>query len=251
MSVVASPRAAGEDGACAPGGRPSATDLFARHLAVVPASSEELLDHVHRLRFQVYCLERGFEHAAEHPDGRERDGDDGRSLHSLLLDRATGSPVGTVRLILPRDGDELPVFKSIGDHEQRAAVLPLQHTGEVSRFAVAKAFRRHLENGWSGGGARRMALPLITFGLIQAIVTMSSAGGITHIVAMMEPALLRLLRRVGIEFHSLGEPVEHHGLRQPGWASIAQLTERVKGCHRELWKIATDPDLRSPAPIAA
>ena len=41
---------------------------------------------------------------------------------------------------------------------------------------------------------------------------MSAFGEITHIVAMMEPALLRLLRRLGIAFHPLGDPIEHHGL---------------------------------------
>jgi N-acyl amino acid synthase of PEP-CTERM/exosortase system len=75
---------------------------------------------------------------------------------------------------------------------------------------------------------------------------MSSVGGITHIVAMMEPALLRLLRRMSIEFHEVGGLVEHHGVRQPGWAAMAHLTERVKECHRELWEIATDGGRRLP-----
>ena len=80
---------------------------------------------------------------------------------------------------------------------------------------------------------------------------MSAIGGITHIVAMMEPALLRLLRRLGIEFHPVGALVEHHGLRQPGWAAMAVLVERVKECHRELWEIATDAGRRMPtAPLA-
>jgi len=65
-------------------------DYFKRNLSVVPADSDELLDRVFRLRFQVYCVERGFEDAAEHPNGRERDRDDRRSLHFLVLDRATG-----------------------------------------------------------------------------------------------------------------------------------------------------------------
>jgi N-acyl amino acid synthase of PEP-CTERM/exosortase system len=214
-------------------------EVFKSRLAVVPADSEELLDRVFRLRYQVYCVERGFEDRNDHPEGRERDVDDRRSLHFLVLDRATGEAAGTVRLILPQPGNALPVSKLSGAC-QPSLSLPWQSTAEVSRFAIAKAFRRALEASWCRSDGGRTALPIITFGLIQAIVMMSTIGGISHIVAMMEPALLRLLRRMGIEFHPVGGLVEHHGLRQPGWAPMAGLAERVKECHRELWEIATD-----------
>jgi N-acyl amino acid synthase of PEP-CTERM/exosortase system len=223
-----------------------AFEIFKRRLTVVPADSEELLDRVFQLRFQVYCVERGFEDAAGHPEGRERDDDDRRSLHFLVLDRATGEAAGTVRLILPQIGNDLPVFRLSGTCRP-AVGLPQGSTAEVSRFAIAKAFRRQLEASWRRGNGGRTALPIITFGLIQAIVMMSAIGGITHIVAMMEPALLRLLRRMGIEFHPVGGLVEHHGLRQPGWAAMAGLAERVKECHRELWEIATEAGRRLPA----
>jgi N-acyl amino acid synthase of PEP-CTERM/exosortase system len=225
----------------------SIADRFRNCLTVVCANSEEMLDQVFRLRYQVYCLERGFENAGEHPDGREQDGDDARSLHFLVFDRATGCAMGTVRLILPRAGDELPVLGLIGANERRRLDLPLAATAEISRFAIAKAFRRPLEAGWRhagpavrAGGSAEPASPLVTFGLIQAVLMMTLAGDITHIVAMMEPALLRLLRRLGIEFHPIGGLVRHHGLRQPGWAAVTHLVDRVKDCRRELWDVATD-----------
>jgi N-acyl amino acid synthase of PEP-CTERM/exosortase system len=223
-------------------------DMFKKCLSVVCANSQDMRDRAFRLRFQVYCRERGFEDAGEHPDGREQDGYDARSLHSLLLDRHTGAAVGTVRLILPRVGDDLPVFRQIEAGERRRVALPLATTAEVSRFAVAKAFRRQLEEDWRprpgrlrvASSGRGSALQLLTFGLIQAIVMMTALGGITHIVAMMEPALLRLLRRLGIEFHPLGELVDHHGLRQPGWALMVHLIARIKACHPELAEIIAD-----------
>jgi N-acyl amino acid synthase of PEP-CTERM/exosortase system len=238
------PAAAGDD----------ARELFGRHLAVVPADSEELLDHALRLRFQVYCVERGFETAAEHPDGRERDGDDSRSLHSLLIDRSTGAAVGTVRLILPRPGEELPVFRVLSPKARRRAGLPPLTTAEVSRFAVAKAFRRRVENGWSSqpgrarsvGCSRGPTLQLLTFGLIKAVVMLAALGEITHIVGMMEPAFLRLLGKFGIAFQPLGELVEHHGVRQPGWAVMTHLIASIKNCHPELGEIIADPGWRMP-----
>jgi len=230
-----------------------AYDLFRRRLTVVAADSEELLDHAFRLRFQVYCEERGFENAAEHPDGRERDGEDSRSLHSLLIDRTTGSAVGTVRLILPRPGEDLPVFRVIGPRARPSVGLPLLTTAEVSRFAVAKAVRRQFENGCSQPGRARSVgcgrgptLQLLTFGLIKAVVMMAALGEITHIVGMMEPAFLRLLGRLGIAFHPLDELVEHHGVRQPGWAVMTHLIASIKNCHPELGEIITDPGWRMP-----
>ncbi len=233
--------------------------LFKRCLAVVPANSAELLDRAFRLRFQVYCLERGFEEAAAFPDGRERDGEESRSLHSLLLDRANGSAVGTVRLILPRRGCELPVFKLIGAGRLHGAGLPLETTAEVSRFAVAKAFRTRFEAGWRtragrgpvAAGGHGPALQLMTFGLIRAVVMMSARSEMTHIVAMMEPALLRLLRRLGIAFHPLGKLVDHHGLRQPGWAVMEHLIASIKECHPELGEIITARSRQIPAAPAA
>src|SRR5947209_14072684 len=119
-------------------------DLFSYYLTVVQANSKELLDSVFRLRFQVYCRERSFENAAAYPDGRERDDDDARSLHFLVLHRPTNSAVGTVRLILPRVGVDLPALELVGAELRRRLHLPLETTAEVSRFAIAKAFRQGL-----------------------------------------------------------------------------------------------------------
>ena len=60
----------------------------------VPASTESLLDQAYRLRYQVYCLERGFEDAHANPGGRERDKFDDHSVHRLLVHAETGLIVG-------------------------------------------------------------------------------------------------------------------------------------------------------------
>ena len=61
-------------------------------------------------------------------------------------------------------------------------------------------------------------LPL---GLIKSCVEMSVREGMTHWAAVMEPALLRLLTRLGIHFNPLGSLVEYHGRRQPCWVDMA------------------------------
>jgi N-acyl amino acid synthase of PEP-CTERM/exosortase system len=129
-------------------------ELFGHYLTVVQANSKELLDSVFRLRFQVYCRERSFEDAAAYPDGRERDDDDPRSLHFLVLHSPTNAAIGTVRLILPRRGADLPVLRLVGTEQQCRVHLPLETTAEVSRFAVAKAFRKGLQPALCHGHGR-------------------------------------------------------------------------------------------------
>jgi N-acyl amino acid synthase of PEP-CTERM/exosortase system len=225
-------------------------DLFKKYLTVMHANSRELLDAVFRLRFQVYCLERGFEDAAAHPDGRERDEDDARSLHFVVLYRPMKArasiPAGTVRLILPRRGIDLPVLRLLSIRQRRRLDLPLTSTAEVSRFAVPREFRKRLTRDLSArpdhafrtlGGAREAPNPL-SFLLLRAVVTMTADQGITHILAMMEPPLLRLLGRLGIEFHPIGGMVEHHGLRQPVWGAMSNIIQGIKRHRPEVWDVA-------------
>ena len=225
-------------------------DLFKKYLTVVQANSRELLDAVFRLRFQVYCVERGFEDAAAHPDGRERDEHDARSRHFVVLYRPArtraSTPVGTVRLILPHRGTDLPVLNLLSPSDRRRLDLPLASTAEISRVAVPRTFRKRLKSDLSrhpdqalrGRGSVREALNLLNFWLIRAVGTMTADEGITHFLAVMEPPLLRLLRRLGIEFHPIGGMVEHHGLRQPAWAATSNIIDGIKKLRPELWEVA-------------
>src|SRR5579863_9500193 len=82
----------------------SLTGSYNSYFDIVRADTPALLDAAFRLRYQVYCVENPFENAAEHSDGRERDADDDRSIHTLLVHRRTGIVAGTARVILPIHG---------------------------------------------------------------------------------------------------------------------------------------------------
>ena len=205
-------------------------DDFGDLIGVVRAHTQEQLDSAFRLRFQVYCVERGFEDAARYPDGREHDHDDSRSMHCLLMHRPTDLAVGTVRLILPHSDAALPVSRVVGS-QWHDLDLPAETTAEISRFAIAKTLRRHFDRGDAvrvACGEAQRNLPMLTLGLIQAVVMMGRSRGITHVVAMMAPALHHLLARFGVEFQPIGEPVDHHGLRQPGWAAVSDLPDTLR-----------------------
>jgi N-acyl amino acid synthase of PEP-CTERM/exosortase system len=209
-------------------------EVYNRYFSVMLADTSQLLEQVYRLRYQVYCVEHPFENPNDHFTGLETDEYDCHSVHAAILHRASGTVCGCVRLILPRAGASLPVTEFVSEHTR--ADLPTTLTAEVSRYAVSKAFRRRageseypdVHFGDLGPSELRRLMPHITLGLLLAVATLSVKYGITHLAAVMAPALLRLLRTCGMEFQPVGPLIEHHGMRQPCSASVADLLDGVK-----------------------
>jgi N-acyl amino acid synthase of PEP-CTERM/exosortase system len=76
---------------------------FKKYFEVMPALTDELRDHVYRIRHEVYCAELKYEPVR--PDGREPDDYDAHALHCLIRSVHTGDYVGCTRLVLARPGD--------------------------------------------------------------------------------------------------------------------------------------------------
>jgi N-acyl amino acid synthase of PEP-CTERM/exosortase system len=220
-------------------------DKFHRYFEAVAALTQDEIEHVQRIRFQVYCVENAFENAADHPDGLETDEFDPHSIHSLLIHRASGEAMGTTRLILPVSGnlEESFAIQHVCEHPTLKR-LPLHRTAEVSRFSISKQFRRRkmdsLYEGFDTSAGQRSVAPLMSLGLIQSLVRMSAEHGITHWCATMEPKLLRLLAAMAIHFEPLGPLVPYHGLRQPCYCEVAPMLRTVQREQRQLWEVLTD-----------
>lgn len=236
-------------------------DIFNRNFNVVAADTPALMDSVYGLRYQVYCLENGYENADAHPDGLERDGFDQRAVHSLVRHRESGNFAGCVRLVLPNPDDVSTPFpieiQCDGIFDRRILdthYLPRHGLAEISRFAVSKTFKRRIAESPSISGASltavyedqdyhsqlRRLLPHITLGLFKAIVQMSADNGISHWYAIMEPTLMRLLGRFGIHFSPIGPMVDYHGKRQPTVGSVDGILAGIYAERPDVWDIITD-----------
>ena len=222
------------------------------------ADTAEDRNECFRVRFQVYCIDNGFEDPADNPDGLERDGFDSHSAHSILTHNATGNAIGTVRLVLPdEDGERrvLPMQRIAGAiAADDVAPFPVWRTAEISRFSIVKSFRHHtpdqgFEAQLSSEEWRKMLFHL-PLGLIKSCVEMSVREGMTHWAAVMEPALLRLLTRLGIHFNPLGSLVEYHGRRQPCWVDLDAMLARVHAERPDVWDVITDGGRLWPLPQA-
>jgi len=223
-------------------------DRFNRNFVAIRADDEPLLKMALQIRYQVYCIENTFEDPVEHPDGLESDEFDAYSAHSLIINRSTGEPFGTVRLILPQADHcyrGLPMYGLCGDGAWDW--LPRHSTAEVSRFSISKQSRMRYAVD-SGDAVPIRAIdgrlgPMPRLGLIQALVRMSIQHQITHWCAVMEPGLVRMLSAMGVHFEPIGSPIEYHGLRQPSFCCVAEMLARARRERPAFWDVITDRGL--------
>jgi N-acyl amino acid synthase of PEP-CTERM/exosortase system len=75
---------------------------------------------------------------------------------------------------------------------------------------------------------------------MQAIVTMAAKARVTHLCAVMEPTLLRMVRMLGINWIPLGPPVEYHGRRQPCYSDLDVLLTGIWVERADVWELITD-----------
>ena len=232
--------------------------FYEHHFDVIRAANPTLLREAYRLRYQVYCVENPYENPEQQIGDCETDGDDDRSIHTLLLHRRTGEIAGTSRVILPdqRKFRPLPMATLLHESDRRRFDrFPVARTAELSRFAVSKLFRRRrgearyadlghgdvtlidLEN-------EKRLMPFISIGLVRGMFDICVEHKVTHLAAVMEPALIRILDRLGLHFAPLGGILNHHGLRQPCVAVLDDLIETARGNDNLVWQYAFEPVLR-------
>ena len=238
--------------------RPSDTTAFDTHLLrrfetyfrTQEVISSELLACAFTLRYRVYCLERKFEEPERFADRLERDEFDRHSVHGLIFHKRSDEAIGTARLILPQHlAIGLPIQVQLRKCDiDTANYFPIETTAEVSRFAISRAFRRANSDEFNNGRAEGAHLGpeteynsnLPCLGLIQIVIQMSHARGITHLAAMMEPTLLRMLAAMGVYFTPIGPRISHHGIRQPAFCHISTMLETLFRARPQYWGVVTD-----------
>ncbi len=239
---------------------------FDEAFSEAPAIESHEIEEAFRLRYQVYCLDRGFEEVTSCPMGMERDQFDDYALHSLLIERTAKRAIGTVRLVKPEATPSWVSKLPLADYAHVDSIeelmrLPAGSTAEVSRFAIARSALSQLrvlpttEAKAPEGEApvpnwREKLLPFMSLGLIRGLVRLSLAHGVTHWCLAAEPSLLRRLRTFGLHFKDAGPLVDHRGLRQICYAELGNLLERAEAERPEFWHVITQGGFLLPASAA-
>lgn len=230
------------------------TDRQEQTFLGVLANTAQLRDECFRVRYQVYCVERQFERQDHNPGGMEQDVYDDRSVHALVLHRASGVAIGTIRLVMHESGSSLGSlpFHSVCREPQAhdPDFLPLTNTAEVSRLAISKARTLQvchaLARSEAGAGEDAAAdAPLrapVALGLLRMAVEMAASRGVQYFCAVMERSLLKMLRSYGIHLTSLGPLVSYHGFRQPCYGNIRTMMAALRAARPDVWQIMRTMD---------
>ena len=230
-------------------------DSFNEYFEMVPAISKNLLNEVYKLRYQVYCIETGFENPDYYLDGLEFDEFDKQSRHYLIRHRKTNVYAATTRLILPKADyilDQFPIEKHcVINRADLIKDIPRINFAEASRFCVSKFFkRRKNELGTLTGidaksvdtftDKERRTFPHITIALFACLIKMSYENHISHWYAVMEPGLIRYFITLGIHFVPIGPLADYHGKRQPCIIKVSDLLESVAEKDNNIWNMMTN-----------
>lgn len=220
-------------------------NAFNDHFELVFATTPELMDQVFRLRYQVLCCQEqlpGFE-PWRYPDGRETDAYDRHSVHCVLMNKRTSSVAGGVRLVLANPDDvtrhfpsEVAAAQYFDPSKINPWKLPRRQTAEISRLIIPKA--HPASNGTQPH--RTPAFPFPVLGLLAGVIRLSAQEDVTHVYALMEPLLNRLLRRFSLHFDPVAPVIDYHGMRQAHLSILADVMFRTFHERKEVWDLLTD-----------
>jgi len=174
-----------------------------------------LMDLSYRLRYQVYCVERGFLNAGDYPDRLERDEFDRFSLHIGVLNDERGL-IATSRLVKVSMAG-LPLFRHCDIFSNEHELYREENRiAEISRLCMS----RELRDRQAGGS-------FIALSLYRATYQASKRVGLTHWLAAMEPSLHRLLSALGVPFRVIGPVSDYFGPVAPYLLDLHEFDEII------------------------
>ena len=222
--------------------------FWERDVAFPSSLVEDMQDlkKLYQLRYDVYCLQKGFLDPENYPENFETDVFDKHSLHFGAFDDL-GNALGTLRLVKSSSQG----FPMLGHCDIDVPDHILENAGEISRLAVSTIIRKRKSDGEYGmeieGDAldrrpinrainnRRQHRPDIVVGLYKSLYQESKRQGITHWLAAMEPGLLKLLRRFYFNFESIGPEVDYYGPVRPYIVSLETVEDQVYECSKPFY----------------
>ncbi|CAH1387131.1 PEP-CTERM/exosortase system-associated acyltransferase [Candidatus Nitrotoga sp. M5] len=174
---------------------------------VILADTEESKSIHYNLRYQIFCMEKGFEEASKFQDKMEKDVYDDNAIHFLV--KRNDRWIGTFRLVIDKFGN-LP-FQKVSDSQKLIQSDLL--AAEFSRLGILRPFQK----------LRNSQLPNETFEnetdvmlkTLHAARDYCRANGIGHIICFCRRSISRVLKQFGLQAHSIGTVISYRGPRIP------------------------------------
>jgi N-acyl amino acid synthase of PEP-CTERM/exosortase system len=233
---------------------------YQKAFRVIEAKSDALREVAFRLRYQIYCVENGMDSsdAAAVSVNLEKDSYDDHSLHYLLYSKENDQPVGTVRVVLPREDKLLHSFplQFICDHPLIHMQDRVKKFCEVSRLCMVRAFRKRPGDGNVLPGYFeqdqdlhidkaatvhiRRVIPFAPLGLLRVAFEGALEHGLTDCICVLDPDQLHSLQRIGLSYRVLGPRLDMGGPQQPVIFNIKHAFDNMILQNPPCWEIASD-----------
>lgn len=224
---------------------------FSRYFVLRVARTQAEIERLQHLRWEVYCREFHYERDEDCPNEREADAFDVSALHVYAEHRPSGLLAGTVRIVCADMVDVgLPLEQAYSTYDQILDLgpVPRNHLIEISRLAVSANFRRRSGEGLSPIGLNVLmdpdelsimerSLPLLPLALYLSVAAVVDVRGVHEAFgyAMMQPRLVRLLRRFGIQFQQAGPEIDYHGKRAAYRITLDEVVAGLDSTMRNLY----------------
>lgn len=188
-----------------------------------------------QLRYRVFVEEKGWE--APKPDHVDEESDvyDAQAVHGLLFDAVAARDIGAVRVILPGDASSTLPMQKLCTNPLLSDAKYLSRACEVSRLCILKEYRA------AGGIVNSEMECSLLLRLVGTITEIALENRKTALFALMEEKLQKKLAFCGIEFNTIGDPVEHRGVRYPTMLEdIGATLAYMRSHHRAAWRVVSD-----------
>lgn len=207
-----------------------------RSCEVIQGRDNALMQQVFELRFQIYCLERGFLPATNYPDRCEIDEYDASSAHFCAFN-LRHELVGYVRLVPPDLSKSFPFQSHCSALLEGAALAPPAQSAEISRLMVRHDYRRRRGDVLEGVTVKedharvahelRDHSPQILLSLYRQMYAFSLANGIRYWYAAMERPLARALTHMNFSFRQIGPASDYYGMVAPYLGDLRELESHL------------------------
>ena len=176
-----------------------------------------------RIRYQVFCLDKGFEDPNAFSTAEETDAWDDQSAHFIVQNKQTRQWVAATRVVLPKSDRPLPV-DDLGAFDRRLLDDPGLVVGEVSRFCIISN-RSDVEvnsdlqpdpnslAAWGIGNVGRKQQFEVTLGMMRAAGIYALKRDINYCIMLITNPFARMLRTLGVTLQQVGPAKDHRGMR--------------------------------------
>jgi N-acyl amino acid synthase of PEP-CTERM/exosortase system len=177
---------------------------------VVLANTEESKQIHYKLRYQIFCMEKGFFLKDENLEAEfEKDLDDEKSVHFLI--KHGNHWIGTFRLII-NNINKLPLYKlSVPDSPNFTQDKP--SAAEFSRLCILRPFQKINNAQPSHESARKESEIMLK--VLHATRDYCYANNILQVIFLCRRSITRILKQLQLQAQQIGPTIFYYGPRIP------------------------------------